>query len=427
MDLLTVRALDALIRGVDALPVTDHPFFFTWSPQATYRPTVLHGGEGVYLDTDDGRFLDMGALVYQANAGYAHPKIVSAIQSQAERLCFAMPGAVYPEKTELAQKLLAHAPPGFTKVFFTLGGSDANENALKMARMVTGRYKLVSRYRSYHGATMGAVTATGDWRRVAVEPGIPGVVHVMDLDHGVEGTQIPRVLELEGNVGAVLLESIVGANGVLIPSPDYFAKVRAACDAHGAMMIVDEVLVGFGRTGKWFGIEHWKDENGEAIVPDMITCGKAITGGYATLGAVLVHERVAQRFEEQCLVTGMTHYAHPLNVTAALATLKVYEDEKLIERAATLEAPFRASLERMREKMPDLITANRVRGLISGTDLTFDADGMNRLDEELRKRRVMTHLKRRVNALVLSPPLSISEDELADGMARVEEALEAVR
>ena len=224
--------------------MSDEPFFLTWQAQAGGAATELRGGDGVWMDTGAGRVLDLGALVYQANAGHGHRRIVEAVKAQADALCLAPPNAVYPAKRALAEALLAKAPPGFSKVFFCLGGSDANENAMKIARMVTGRHKCVARYRSYHGATLGASTLSGDWRRAPIEPALPGVVHVMDLDEGVEGTQIPRVLALEEQVGAVFLESVVGANGVLIPPPGYYEAVRAACDAHGAHSQSRGVLCG---------------------------------------------------------------------------------------------------------------------------------------------------------------------------------------
>ncbi|NOY94438.1 MAG: aminotransferase class III-fold pyridoxal phosphate-dependent enzyme [Deltaproteobacteria bacterium] len=405
------------------------PYFFTWSAQRGTTGIELSGGEGVYFDTvDKGRFLDMGSLTYQAALGHGHARMIEAVRAQASRLCISTPNAVYPEKEALARELLAHAPAGFDKVFFTLGGSDANENALKMARLFTGRHKVVSRYRSYHGATLGAVSVGGDWRRPLVEPGLPGVVHVLDLDErsGRAGkTDIPRVLELEGRVGAVMLEPVVGHNGVLIPEPDYYARVREACDAHGALLIADEVLVGFGRTGRFFGLEHWKDASGERLVPDMITCGKAITAGYGTLGAVLVHERVSAHFEDHVLAAGLTHYAHPLGVAAALEALRIYDEEKLPERAASMAPQLASALELIVDAQPR-VTSYRAIGLFGGVDLELDRPGFTRLAEALERRRVYAHLNAGNGTLIVSPPLIISEDELADGMNRVAEAIDEV-
>ncbi|MCB9604687.1 MAG: aminotransferase class III-fold pyridoxal phosphate-dependent enzyme [Sandaracinus sp.] len=406
------------------------PFFHTWQAQRGAKPFELRGGEGVWLETASGRVLDFGALVYQVNPGHGHRRIVDAVSDQAQRLAVAPPNAHYPEKRELAERLLAKAPPGFTKVLFTLGGSDANENALKIARMVTGRYKAIARYRGYHGATFGAVSLSGDWRRQAVEPGLPGIVHVLDLDPTVKGTQIPRVLELEGNVGAVFLESVVGANGVLIPPRGYYEEVRAACDRSGALLVIDEVLAGFGRTGKYFGLEHWD------FTPDMITCGKALTGGYGTLGAVLVHERVAERFEEYVLACGLTHHAHPIGVAAALETLKVYDDEKLVQNAAGLEATLRAKLEALRPRFGALFGEIRGLGLLFAIELRLDDAKRAAFGAALREEKLHAHLKgpkeirapegHPSSALVLSPPLCATEEDLTEGVARIERALAKV-
>jgi taurine--2-oxoglutarate transaminase len=413
-----------------------HPFFFTWTAQGRATPIELIGGSGAFFHTADGeRWLDLGSFVYQVNAGHGNQRIVDAVRGQAERLCVSVPGAVYPEKVALAERLLELAPPGFDRVFFTLGGSDANENAIKIARLFTGRHKLIARYRSYHGATMGAVSLTGDWRRPPVEPGLAGVVHVSDFecaacDGGTRApdcaheplTNIPRTLELEGpgTVAAVFLESVVGANGVLVPPPDYLTRVRRACDRDGALLVMDEVLSGFGRAGRWFALERF--DHG-TVVPDMITCGKALTSGYGTLGAVLVHERVSRYFDDHLLAAGLTHYAHPLGVAAALEALRVYEDEGLVERAASLEPVLSGHLESLGARSP-VVVRNRVIGLLSATELALDAAGWTRLRAALRSRRVHAHVQEKVGALVLAPPLVISEADLADGISRVAAAIE---
>lgn len=410
----------------------DYPFFFTWTAQSKARPLELAGGAGAWFTTQAGdRWLDLGSLIYQVSVGHGHARMVGAVKAQADRLCVSYPGAVYPEKIALAKELLAIAPPGFAKVFFTLGGSDANENAIKIARMFTGRHKLVARYRSYHGATMGAVTLSGDWRRPPAEPGIPGVAHVLDFDcpscpGGTQApdctheplTHVPRTLELEGEVGAVFMEAVVGGNGVLIPPKGAMRRVRDACDRHGALLVADEVLTGFGRTGRWLGLEHW-----DGAVPDMITLGKAVTGGYGTLGAVLVHERVAKHFDDHVLVAGLTHYAHPLAIAAGLEAIRVTRDEGLVENAARLEPVLREGLEAIRARMPERVLRSRVIGLLSGTDLEADAAAFARLSDALKKRRVHAHVNARARALVLAPPLCIREDELGQGLAWVEESI----
>lgn len=396
-------------------------FFFTWQAQRGAGGHELRGGHGAWMETNAGEVLDMGALVYQANAGHGNRRIIDAIKAQADRLCLAAPSSVYPEKRALAEALLAKAPEGFGTVFFCLGGSDANENALKIARLHTGRYKALARYRSYHGATLGAVSLTGDWRRVPVEPGIPGIVHVLDLEDE-RPTDVPRTLELEGEVGAVFLESIPGANGVIIPRAEDIRAIRDACTEHGALMVMDEVLVGFGRTGKYFAFEHFD------VTPDLITLGKAITAGYGVLGAVLVHDRVARTFDDRVLACGLTHYAHPLGVAAALEAMRVYDDEKLVDNAASLGSRLETAL----KSLPEPVVATRSIGLLGAADLAVDASTLGALRQALQREKVYVHVKghqqtRRDTAmLVLSPPLCISADELDEGIARISRALTSV-
>ena len=399
----------------------ESPFFFTWTAQRDAVPMVLTGGEGCWLEVDGERWLDFGSLVFQANVGHGHPRLIQAIKAQADRLCLSIPSAIYPEKTELAETLLSQAPGDFSKVFFCLGGSEANEHALKIARMATGRTKAISRYRSYHGATLGAATLTGDWRRIPVEPGVPGVVHVLDLDPSLPSgaSLIPRTLELEGRVAAVFLEAVVGANGVLIPEPDYLRSVRQACDAHGALLVMDEVLTGFGRTGRWFAYEHF------GVEPDLVTLGKAITAGYGTLGAVLVHRRVAKRFDSEPLVTGLTHYAHPLGVAAALEAFRVYRDERLVERAAGLGASFADGLNRLANEFP-FLGAVRAIGLLGAIDCGLDQADWAALSRAMRAERVHLHVNRRTGAVMVAPPLSIGETELDDGFERMARAFRTI-
>ena len=406
------------------------PFFFTWSAQRDAHGLELSGGQGAFFETTDGaRWLDLGSLTYHVNLGHGHPRMIAAVKAQAERLCVTMPSAIYPEKRALAERLLAIAGPGFSKVFFTLGGSEANENALKMARMVTGRYKALSRYRSYHGASMGALSLTGDYRRPPLEPGMVGAIKAHDCycDRCPFGktlatcarecaTSLGETMALEGNVGAVFLEPIPGANGVLVPPDDYWPRVREACDRHGAFLVADEVLCGFGRTGRWLGHQHW------GVTPDLITVSKGLTGGYGVLGAVIVHERVARFFEDHTLLAGLTHYAHPLGVAAALEAIAVYEDEGLIERAAALGPKLLATLDAIRERQP-VVRFARGLGLLAALELGLDDAGLARLGKALAARRVHAHLRKRERTLVLAPPLCIAEADLAEGARLVEEAI----
>ncbi|MCG8425553.1 MAG: aminotransferase class III-fold pyridoxal phosphate-dependent enzyme [Proteobacteria bacterium] len=410
---------------------TDYPFFFTWTEQRRAAPLDITGGRGVHLiDRDGEQWLDLGSLSYQANLGYGHREVVAAIKRQAEAMCLAMPTAVFPAKLELARRLLELAPPGFSRVFFTLGGAEAIENALKMARMVTGRHKLIARYRSYHGATMGALSLSGDWRRILAEPGLPGVVRALDChcDHCPFGrvvtecgrecaSHIGDLMALEGpnTVAAVVLESVVGANGVLVPPPEYWPMVRDACDRHGVLLIADEVLTGFGRTGRWFGFQHWE------AVPDMIVLAKGLTGGYAPLGAVLVNDRVAGHFDENILACGLTSYAHPLGCAAALAAIEAYQSEELVARARTLGPVLRAELDAVRAANPARITHVRSIGLLAAMEVDAPHEVWAELSAGLVQSKILLHVYPRRGLLVFAPPLCIEESLLRQAVRTVAE------
>jgi len=403
----------------------DYPFYFTWTAQGAAKPLELAGGQGAFFTTKDGaRWLDLGALSYQVNAGHGNRRIVDAIKRQADELCLAAPNAVFPAKVELARRLLDLAGPGFArgKVFFTLGGAEANENALKIARLVTGRLKNVARYRSYHGATMGALSLTGDWRRAPLEPGIPGVVHVQDCycDRCPFGkqlatcarecaTHIADTMRLEGGVAAVFLEPVPGANGVLVPPPEYWPLVRAGCDREGALLVADEVLTGFGRTGKPFGFQHWD------VVPDLITVAKGLASGYQAIGAVLVHEKLARFFDERVLACGLTYYAHPTACAAAVETLNVYRDDHLFDHAARLGPVLRRELDAVAARV-GVHAFVRSLGLLGALELEAEAAAWAKLGGELAARKLSLHVDGKRGTAIFSPPLCIAEDELVTGI-----------
>jgi len=405
----------------------DYPFFFTWSAQHAAKPLELTGGQGAHFSTKDGgRWLDLGALSYQVNAGHGNKRIVDAIKRQADELCLSAPNAVFPAKVELAERLLAMAGPGFSrgKVFFTLGGAEANENALKIARAVTGRLKNVARYRSYHGASMGALSLTGDWRRAPMEPGIPGVVHVADCycDRCPFGkqlatcarecaTNIDAQMQLEGphSVAAVFLEPVPGANGVLVPPAEYWPIVRAACDREGALLVADEVLTGFGRTGKPFGFQHWN------AVPDLITVAKGLASGYQAIGAVLVSERVAQHFDERVLACGLTYYAHPTACAAAVETLNVYRDDKLFENAERLGPVLRRELDAVKQRVAAKSFV-RGQGLLAALEVEAPSIEWGVLGGELAQRKLSLHVDGKRGTAIFAPPLCITEQELVGGI-----------
>ncbi len=268
--------------------------FFSWSAQNAVDPIPVVGGEGItFWDADGKRYLDFSSQLMNLNIGYQHPKVVAAIQEQAARLCAAHPSAAHEPKARLAERIAQLAPGDLNKVFFTLGGAEANENAIKFARLFTGRHKILARYVSYHGATYGAITLSGDYRRPPVEPGIPGVVHCFDpycyrcvfgytpqTCHRECITHIEQMIQYEGpeTVAALIMEGVTGSNGILVPPDDYWPRLREITRKYGVLLISDEVMSGFGRTGKWFAVDHWD------VVPDIMTIAKGVTSGYLPLG-----------------------------------------------------------------------------------------------------------------------------------------------
>jgi taurine--2-oxoglutarate transaminase len=411
----------------------EHPFFFTWSAQRHAQPMAITGGEGAWFEVEGGaRWLDFGSLSYQANLGHGQKRIAEAIKRQCDELLLTVPSGLFPAKTRLANALLAKAPPGFSKVFFTLGGAEAVENALKIARLVTGRHKTLSRYRSYHGATMGALALSGDYRRPVLEPAMVGAVHVLDcfasrlpggatlIEGGGSAEALARTLELEGprSVAAVFLEPVPGQNGCLVPPGGYWDAVRAACDAHGALLVADCVLDGFGRLGAYYGFEAV----GQAS-PDLITVSKGITGGYAPLGAVLVHERVARHFDEHVLYAGLTFYGHPLGVAAGLEALRIYEEENLVARAAELGVGFAAAIAALQDRHPRSIPRTRAMGLLGALELHVDDARFAAIVRQLADERLYVHVNKQFKTIVLAPPLVATEADLAEGFARLGHAV----
>jgi taurine--2-oxoglutarate transaminase len=415
----------------------EHPFYFTWTAQSAAKPVDIVGGDGAWFSTADGaRWLDLGSLSYQVSAGHGERRIVDAIKRQADAWCLSSPSAVFPAKTELARRLLDLAGPGFAdgRVFFTLSGAESNENALKIARLVTGRHKLLARYRSYHGASMGALTLTGDWRRVPLEPGISGVVHVHDCycDRCPFGqqlatckrecaTHVDQTMRLEGpgTTAAVFLEPVPGANGVLVPPAEYWPMVRAACDADGALLVADEVLTGFGRLGKPFGFQHW------GAVPDLITCAKGLASGYAPIGAVIVHERIADHFDDRVLSCGLTYYGHPLGCAAGVATLDVYAADKLFDNAARLGPVLLRELTAVASRLSGVRTFVRGLGLLAALEIEAPADAWARLGRELAARRLSLHVDGKRGTCIFAPPLCIGDDDLVTGIRGFGEAASA--
>jgi taurine---2-oxoglutarate transaminase len=402
--------------------------FYTWTAQRDAVPLEIVGGSGARFRTaDGGEWIDLGSVTWNAGLGHGHPAMLRALVAAAQRGLIAPPSGVFPDKVSAAERLAAVAPAGLAsgKVFFCLSGAEANENAVKMARQVTGRRKIVFRSRSYHGATLGMLSFSGDPRRKPFDPGLPdGVCWEDPYSATPHPDDLEALLLREGpdTVAAVLLEGVVGANGVRVPPPGYFRRIRQICDRFGVLYIDDEVLSGFGRTGRWFAIDR------DGVAPDLLTCAKGLTGGYAPGGAVVVSERIARHFEGATLSCGLTAYAHPLTCAAIAAAIDVYQQENLIQRADRLGQGLGERLRAFATSRPYLREV-RGLGLLWALDLLEPGSSgpatpgrMARLREELQRQRL--HLHKRDHQIFLAPPLVIGEADLDEGLVALGRALD---
>ncbi|HET9114823.1 MAG TPA: aminotransferase class III-fold pyridoxal phosphate-dependent enzyme [Gaiellaceae bacterium] len=418
----------------------------SWSVQDALDPIPVAGAEGRYFwDYDGKRYLDFASQLVNVSIGHQHPKLVAAIREQAEKLCTIGPPMATEPRSTLA-RLVAEVTPGdISLTFFTNGGAEANENAIKLARWYTGRQKIVARYRSYHGATAGAVTLTGDPRRWPAEPGLPGIVRMLDpytyrcpAGHPdpcpvcTGAPHLEEILQYEGpeNVAAVILEPVTGTNGIIVPPEGYLRSIREVCDRHGILLIADEVMSGFGRTGKWFAVEHWD------VVPDIVTMAKGINSGYVPLGAMAVREPIARWVRDKYFAGGLTYSGHPLACAVGVASIEAFREEGIVEHAEELGPTFESALAELAERHPSI---GDVRGLgcFWGLELVrdratreplvpFNASGdaaapVARLAKAALERGLylMTHW----NVVMVCPPLTITGDELAEGTAILDDVL----
>ncbi|MFH1908530.1 MAG: aminotransferase class III-fold pyridoxal phosphate-dependent enzyme, partial [Chloroflexota bacterium] len=399
-------------------------------------PIPMVKAKGIYFwDADGKRYLDFSSQLMNMNIGHQHPKVVKAIQEQAATLSFAHPAVATEPRGLLGKKLAEVTPGNLKKTFFTLGGAEANENAVKIARAYTGRFKIMARYRSYHGATHGAIALTGDYRRLPVEPAMPGVVHFLDpycyrcpfgwtkeTCHRECIKHVEEVIGYEGpdKIAAIIMEGVTGSNGLIIPPEDYWPRIREICDKYGILLISDEVMSGWGRTGKWFGVDNWN------TVPDIITTAKGITSGYVPLGAVIVTDKIADYFEDKMLWAGLTYNGHPLACAAALATIEVYEEDKLIENAANVGKYLGKRLEEIKAKHPSVGDVRYI-GLFTALEIVKDRktkepiDPLTDVQKVLRANGLFTFNFH--NILFVVPPLCITEAQLDEGLVIIEQAL----
>ena len=426
------------MTGEEIVALSKKHTIFEWSAQGAVDPIPVARAKGVYFWTPDGkRYLDFNSQLMCVNAGHGDERIVRAIQEQAAVLPYANPFLATEVRARLGQKLAAIAPGDIEVFFFTNGGAEANENAMKIARWVTGRQKILAFYRSYHGGTAGAIAATGDPRRWS-EPPMPGIVHVLNPYHGIERgwdsaetalRYLEETIQLEGpkTIAAFILEPVVGTNGILIPPDGYLQGIRALCDRHGILMIADEVMSGFGRTGEWFAVNHWN------VVPDMLTMAKGLTSAYVPLGAVGMRRGIADVFKERVFGGGLTYNSHPLGCAAALATLKVYEDDRLIEKARTLGGVMKSLHDELAAKHPS-VGATRNIGLFGIIELVRNratrepmapfaghSPEMSALGKFFREEGLYTFV--RWHYFFTNPPLSITEAEMREGFDIIDRGL----
>ncbi len=415
---------------------------YTWAVQDQVDPLPIARAEGVYFWSPDGqRTLDFNSTLMSVLIGHSHPKVVAAMKEALDGLIFAYPQSATEARARLGKRLAELVPGDINTFFFTTGGAEANENAIKLVRLATGRFKIMSRYRSYHGATNATMQLTGDPRRWASEPGAPGFIRIMDpvpLEFSFGSTDeeithkhltyLEEMIQYENpkDIAAIFIEAVTGTNGVLIPPAGWLAGLRALTQKYGILLVCDEVMSGFGRTGKWFGFEHG------GIQPDVVTMAKGLTSSYMPLGAVGLSDPVAAVVRGKYFAGGLTYNSHNLALATAEAVLQVTVEEGLVERAASMEPVMKGHIARLKAKHPSL-KEGRVLGLFGMIDIQKNARGeliapyngahpaMGRLARFFRDEGLFTFL--RWSSFSCIPPLTITEDELADGFAIIDRGL----
>lgn len=420
---------------------------FSWSKQAGLNPINVEYGKGVYLyDYDGKRYLDFSSGLMNVNIGHGHPRVTQAVVRQMEQISYVTPSCITKARGDLGKKLAEISPGNLTKTLFTVCGATAIENAIKLARLYTGRHKIIARYRAFHGASYGAMTAGGDPRKLASDSQqIPNIIHVEDAycyrcPWGQEMSSckrecvshIERVIEFEGpeNVAAILMEGESGSSGCIKYPPDYWQKLRDLCDKHGILLIADEVMSGFGRTGAWFGVDNY------GVVPDMIATAKGITAGYIPLGALIVSDKIAEHYNDRPLMLGLTYSAHAVACAAGVEVLNIYEDENLLENAREMGKYVDQQVAELAKKHPS-IGDFRNTGLLGCIELVknrqtkepmapFNAKPnemaiMNQVAAKIKDLGMYTFV--RWNYIFVAPPLCVTKEQIDEGLAIISEAI----
>ncbi len=437
------------IPDSDILPLSMEHSFWTWSAQAKVTPIPVIRAQGVYFwDAVGKRYLDFNSMTMCVNIGHGNERVINAIIEQAKTLPYAAPGMATKPRAVLGELLSQITPGDLDHFMYTLGGADANENAVKLARGFTGRHKILTRYRSYHGASAGAMALTGDPRRLPWEPNLmPGVVHFLDPFRyrstfhrtnpdisEAEFTQdylnhLEEIIQYEGpeTIAAILLESVTGTNGIIIPPEGYLQGVRLLCDKYHLLLIADEVMSGFGRTGRWFAVDHWN------VVPDLMTMAKGLTSAYAPLGAVAMKPEIATAYNEVTYQGGLTYTAHPISLAAAIANIQVLQDDHLIERSHRMGFVLHRLLNDLGEQHPSVGEVRSI-GLFGVIELVRDRKTKEPLAPWNSSSPEMVALRKTLlekglflyshwHTLLIIPPLIITEEQLEEGFAILDAAL----
>jgi len=420
----------------------------SWSRQKNLSPIAVEKGDGIYFyDYDGVRYSDMSSQLVNLNLGFGNEAIADAIKAQVDRFCFVGPSYAAESRSTLAKMIVDLLPPSFGKIFFTNAGAEANENAIKIARLYTGRHKVMSRYRSYHGSSFGAGNLTGEPRRFPLEPGIPGFVKFFDpyiYREGIEFAseedatkfylgKLREQICYEGpdSIAAIVMETVTGSNGVIIPPKGYMPGVRKLCDEFGIVMILDEVMTGWCRTGKMFAFENFD------VVPDLVTFAKGVTCGYLPLGGVAVSSTIAAYFDDNLLACGLTYSGHPLACAAGVACVGYYQEAGIAENVLRVGEQLGSILEKLKDKHP-CVGDVRYIGLFSSVELVKDKESreplvpygkdpngtMGKIIGMLKERRFMTYAHE--NMVLVCPPLIITEEQLTEEMAKLDEVLSIV-
>ena len=435
------------MTAAEIVALTKRHTIFSWSAQASVNPIAMVKGEGIYFwDAEGKRYVDMNSQLMCVNIGPGNRRVIDAIKRQADELVYAGPGMATPVRARIGRMLADLTPGDLNHFFFTLGGAEANENAIRIARMVSGRQKIMVRYRSYHGSTAGAITLTGDPRRWANEPGIPGVVRFFDpykyrshlyREGDSEATftkrcldEIEEILAYEGphTVAAIFIETVTGTNGIIVPPDGYIQGLRDICDRHGILLVCDEVMCGLGRTGRWFAVDHWK------VVPDMITMAKGLTSAYLPLGAVAMSDRIAGYFDKNVFYGGLTYNAHPMSLAAAEACLQVMIDDDTMNHTQRMGGVLAELHAEMKKKHPSVGDVRSI-GLFGVLELVRNRETkepmapfngtspeMQRLGAFLREQGMYAFIN--WNNLFTNPPLCITEQQLREAFTVIDKALE---